>query len=158
MANAVLEPLDLSLPNMKELGAKWLTGMAEYLAANPQFVVNGFIRSGVTHALDHNIVESPITNGSGDDDSDDEDSYYQVDSDSEEDLNDEDGLDDKENLDAEGLDNEECLDEEDLDDEEGPDNDEEEHLESPDDPEGVGQSDEMIIIDRKQFFEINIKS
>ena len=117
---------------MKELGAKWLTGMAEYLAANPQFMFNGFIRSGVTHALDHNddsnVVKSPITNG-GDDD--DEDSDYQVDSDSE------DGLDDDE-----GLDDEESLDEEDLDDEEGPDNDEE-HLESPDDPEGVGQSDEI---------------
>ena len=109
MANAVLEPVDLSLPNMKELGTKWLTGMAEYLAANPQFVVNGFIRSGVTHALDHNddsnAVESPITNGSGDDDdNDDEDSYYHVDSDSEEDLDYEDDLDDKENLDAKGLD------------------------------------------------------
>ena len=66
MANAVLEPIDLSLPSMKELGAKWLTGMAEYLAANPQFMVNGLIRSGVTHALDHNddtnVVESPIIN------------------------------------------------------------------------------------------------
>ena len=137
MANAVLESVDLSLPSMKELGAKWLTGMAEYLAANPQFMVNRFICSGVTHALDHNddsnVIESPIING-GDDD--DEDSDYQVDSDSE------DGLDDDE-----GLDDEESLDEEDLDDEEGPDNDEEEHLESPDDPEGVGQSYEIIVID-----------
>ena len=41
MANAVLEPVDMSLPIMKELGAKWLMDMAEYLAANPQFVVNG---------------------------------------------------------------------------------------------------------------------
>ena len=50
--------------------------MAEYLAANPQFMVNGFIRFGVTHALDHNnVVESPITNGG---DNDDEDSDYQV--------------------------------------------------------------------------------
>ena len=35
MATAVLEPVDLYLPSMKELGAKWLTGMSEYLAANP---------------------------------------------------------------------------------------------------------------------------
>lgn len=142
MANAVLQPIDLSLPSMKELGAKWLTGMAEYLAANPQFVVNGFIRSGITHALDHNdddsnIVESPITNG-GDDD---EDSDYQLDSDSEEDLDDEDSLDDNENLD------EESLDEEDVVGEEDPDNVEQEHLESSDDPEGVGQSDKIIVID-----------
>ena len=52
MVNAVLEPVDLSLPSMKELGAK-LTGMTEYLAANPQFVVNGFIHSGITHPFDH---------------------------------------------------------------------------------------------------------
>ena len=65
MANAVLEPVDLSLPLMKELGAKWLTEMPNYLSANPQFVVNGFIRFGITHALDHNdegnVVESGIT-------------------------------------------------------------------------------------------------
>ena len=60
---------------MKELGAKWLTGMAEYLAANPQFAVNGFIRSGSANALDHSdndssIVESPITIAVDDDDED----------------------------------------------------------------------------------------
>ena len=60
MATAVLEPVDLSLPSMKELGAKWLTGMAEYLAANPQFAVNGFIRSGIANALDHNDNDSSI--------------------------------------------------------------------------------------------------
>ena len=48
MANAVLELVDLSLPTMKELGAKWLTDMTEYLSANPQFVVNGFVCSGIT--------------------------------------------------------------------------------------------------------------
>ena len=80
MATTVLEPVDLSLPSMKELGAKWLTGMAEYLAANPQFAVNGFIRSGITNALDHidndgSIVESPITIAVDDDD---EGSDYQI--------------------------------------------------------------------------------
>ena len=44
MANAVLEPVDLSLPSMKELGAKWLAAyVAEYLVGNPQFMVNRFI-------------------------------------------------------------------------------------------------------------------
>ena len=33
MANAVLEPVDLSLPFLKELGVKWLTEMVEYLSA-----------------------------------------------------------------------------------------------------------------------------
>ena len=87
MGTAVLEPVDLSLPSMKELGAKWLTGMAEYLAANPQFAVNGFIRSGIANALDHNdnndssIVGLPITIAVDDD----EDSDYQIDSASEDD-------------------------------------------------------------------------
>ena len=86
MANAVLEPVALSLPLMKELGAKWLTEMAEYLSANPQFVVNGFIHSGITHALDHNdennVAESGITC-----DEDEEDSHYQEDSDEDDDGN-----------------------------------------------------------------------
>ena len=60
MANVVLEQVDLSLPLMKELGAKLLTEIAEYLSANPQFVVNGFIHSGITHTLDHND-ESNVT-------------------------------------------------------------------------------------------------
>ena len=47
MGNAVLEPVDLSLPLMKELGAKWLTEMAKYLSTNSQFVVNGFICYGL---------------------------------------------------------------------------------------------------------------
>ena len=78
MANIVL---DLSLPIMKELGVKWLTDMAEYLAFNPQFIVNGFIRSGISHALDHsseNNPESPLTGNDDDDDSD-----YQADFDDE---------------------------------------------------------------------------
>ena len=92
--------------------------MAEYLATNPQFLVNGFIRSGIMHALDHNeennIAESPVTCDENEDsdyweDSDDEDS------DSEEDSVNEEGLDDNE-----GSDNEDS-----LDDEEDPDNDEE---------------------------------
>ena len=89
MANAVLELVDLSLPLIKELGAKWLTEMAEYLSANPQFVVNGFIRSGITHALDHND-ESNVAESGFTCDEDEEDSNYQEESDDEEDSNDED--------------------------------------------------------------------
>ena len=32
--------------------AKWLVDMAKYISDNPQFIVNGFIRSGITGALD----------------------------------------------------------------------------------------------------------
>ena len=126
MANVMLEPVDLSLPIMKELGTKWLTDMAEYLASNLQFIVNGFIHSGISHALDHsseNIPESPLT---GDDD--DEDSDYQADSD-------EDDLDDEEYTDSDKEDNDN--------DEEDPDNDEEECLNNA----NVGYPDDIIVLD-----------
>ena len=87
MANALLEPIDLSLALMKELVAKWLTEMAEYLRANPQFVINGFICSGIIRALDHNdesnVAKSGITY-----DEDEKDSDYQEDSDEDDDRND----------------------------------------------------------------------
>ena len=46
------QPIDLSLPALKEIGAKWLVDMADYICENPQFIVNGFIKSGITGALD----------------------------------------------------------------------------------------------------------
>lgn len=50
--NVNLQPIDLSLPALKEVGAKWLVEMAEYISSNPQMIVNGFIRSGISGALD----------------------------------------------------------------------------------------------------------
>ena len=47
-----LQPIDLSLPLLKELGAKWLVEMFEYITSNPQIVVNGFVKSGIPSALD----------------------------------------------------------------------------------------------------------
>ena len=47
-----LQPIDLGLPALKEIGAKWLVDMASYVSENPQFIINGFIRSGITGALD----------------------------------------------------------------------------------------------------------
>jgi len=47
-----LQPISLSLPVLKELGAKWMVEMAEYFAENPQIIVNGFIRAGIAGALD----------------------------------------------------------------------------------------------------------
>ena len=39
------------MPVLKELGAKWMVQMAEYFADNPQIIVNGFVRSGLTGSL-----------------------------------------------------------------------------------------------------------
>ena len=49
---AEIRPIDLGLPALKEIGAKWLVDMASYISDNPQFIVNGFMRAGITGALD----------------------------------------------------------------------------------------------------------
>ena len=36
-----LQPINLRLAAMKELVAKWLVEMAEYISSNPQFIING---------------------------------------------------------------------------------------------------------------------
>ena len=49
---AELKPVDLSMPVMRELSAKWLVGAVEYIKNNPSLVVNGFLHSGIIDALD----------------------------------------------------------------------------------------------------------
>ena len=44
-----LEPADLCLPAMKELGAKWLVKSVQHIADNPSFIVN---EAGICQALD----------------------------------------------------------------------------------------------------------
>ena len=39
----IQELINLGLPVLRELGAKWLVQMAEYFGGNPQIIVNGFI-------------------------------------------------------------------------------------------------------------------
>ena len=47
-----LDPIDLSSAVVKEKSARWLVELADYMAANPQIIVNGFMRTGITGALD----------------------------------------------------------------------------------------------------------
>ena len=47
-----LEPINLGLPILKELGAGWLVEMGKYISQNPQFIVNGFMKAGISKALD----------------------------------------------------------------------------------------------------------
>ena len=47
-----LEPTELGIPLLKEVGAKWLVDMAEYVSDNPQFIVHGFIQSGISGAIE----------------------------------------------------------------------------------------------------------
>ena len=55
-----LEAIDLKLGNLKEIGAKWKVNMGNYIASNPQLIVSGFLKSGISDsgALDgHNVIE-----------------------------------------------------------------------------------------------------
>ncbi len=71
-----LEPINLGLPALKEIGAKWLVDMAAYISDNPQTIVNGFIHSGITGALDglemDNTAEPDNDQGTDSDDDFDE--------------------------------------------------------------------------------------
>ena len=52
-----IQPIDMSLAIMKQVGAKWLVEMAEYISGNPQFIVNGFIEAGIPSAIDEQLSE-----------------------------------------------------------------------------------------------------
>ena len=47
-----LQPIDLHLSALKEIGAEWLVDMAMYIGNNPRFTVNGFLCPNITGALD----------------------------------------------------------------------------------------------------------
>ena len=49
---AELQPIQLGMQVMKDVGAKWLVELADNISNNPQFLVNGFIHSGITGAID----------------------------------------------------------------------------------------------------------
>ena len=72
-----IKPIDLSMSVLKEVGAKWLVEMAEYFQENPRIIVNGFIRSGITGALDgvedDNLEDDPTESIDSDDELDNED-------------------------------------------------------------------------------------
>lgn len=59
--NAV-EPVNLSLPVLKELGAKWLVDISKYFSSNPDSILHGFVKAGITAALDGNIDEQDCAN------------------------------------------------------------------------------------------------
>ena len=58
------------MPILKEIGAQWLLEMAEYISENPQFIVNGFIRSRITRASGGTENEMETDIGSDGSDSD----------------------------------------------------------------------------------------
>ena len=61
LEEAELDPINLGMPILKEIGAKWLVGMAEYLSDNPQFIVNGLLRSSIAAAIGGTEIECADT-------------------------------------------------------------------------------------------------
>ena len=52
LEDITLDPVNLILAYMKNIDAKWLVEVTKYIADNPQFIVNGFVRAGICRALD----------------------------------------------------------------------------------------------------------
>ena len=71
-----IQPINLGMPILKEVSAKWLDGMVEHITNNPQIIVNGFIRTGISSAID-GVVDM----GSASEDSDTEGDIDSADSD-----------------------------------------------------------------------------
>ena len=67
-----LEPVSLSLLVLKEQGAKWLVQMTKYFADNPQIIVNGFVKAGITDGQENEHEEVHEV----DDDSEDDFELY----------------------------------------------------------------------------------
>ena len=74
--STALQTINLGLPMMKELGAKWMVEMAQYFADNPQIIVNGFIKVGIIGALGSHmdIQDEPENDSTNDIDSEDNES------------------------------------------------------------------------------------
>lgn len=51
-------PINLSMPVMKEVSAKWLVDVVDRISEKPQLIVNGFVCSGITGAFDGNLDDT----------------------------------------------------------------------------------------------------
>ena len=74
LETSTLEPIDLGSAVVKEKSAKWLVELYDYMASNPQIIVNGFIKTGITGALDGQGEETDLEDD--DDCSDSEDDEF----------------------------------------------------------------------------------
>ena len=46
-----LQPIFLNVPCLKELGTKWLVEAANYMSENPQMIISGFVKAGISSLL-----------------------------------------------------------------------------------------------------------
>ena len=77
MGEVELQPVNLNLSILKELGAKWLVEMVDYVRDNPQFIVKGFIKAGILGALDGNVND--LSSDEEDEDEYDDDADFEAD-------------------------------------------------------------------------------
>ena len=61
-STAELNLVDLSMAAMKITG-QWLVKMYDYISNNPDFIVNGFLHSGISKALDGITDDLPASVG-----------------------------------------------------------------------------------------------
>lgn len=71
-----IDPIDLRSAVIKEKSAQWLVDLANYLAENPHIIVNGFIKTGITAALDGTIGMDEDMEIEVCDDDDDDGEFY----------------------------------------------------------------------------------
>ena len=72
-ADVNIEPIDLTMAVMKEASASWLVEMWDYISDNPQFIVNGFLHSGISKALDGDDDDTSVLEDNSTMDTSDED-------------------------------------------------------------------------------------
>ena len=78
--NVNIKPINLTMAVMKEASASWLVEMWDYISDNPQFIVNGFLHSGISKALDGDDDDTsvPEDNSTMDTSDEDEDSFVDL--------------------------------------------------------------------------------
>ena len=62
-----LEPVDLTMPVVKELCSKWIVEMFDYISSNPHMIVNGFLRAGISKAFSKATGDDTDEESSSDD-------------------------------------------------------------------------------------------
>ena len=67
-----IEPVDLTMAVIKEVSASWLVEMWDYISANPQFTVNGFLCAGISKPLDEDNTDTEVTDNTTDTSDEDE--------------------------------------------------------------------------------------
>ena len=58
LEDIAIQPINLSMPVMKEVSARWLVVIVGRISDNPHLIVSGFLRSGITGAFDGNLDDT----------------------------------------------------------------------------------------------------